>query len=73
MTGTGASYAVAGAERSSAVLKHDNWPNAELALCASRPNAAARRVFVYAAHKVFSSGCCVGLNISLYPIEQPSK
>ena len=28
--------AVAGAERSSAVLKHDNWPNAELALCASR-------------------------------------
>ena len=37
MTGTGASYVVAGAERSSAVLKHDNWPNAELALCASRP------------------------------------
>jgi hypothetical protein len=28
--------AVAGAERISAVLKHDNWPNAELALCASR-------------------------------------
>jgi hypothetical protein len=27
---------VAGAERSSAVLKHANWPNAELALCASR-------------------------------------
>jgi len=27
---------VAGAERISAVLKHDNWPNAELALCASR-------------------------------------
>jgi hypothetical protein len=27
---------VAGAERSSAVLKHDNRPNAELALCASR-------------------------------------
>ena len=27
---------VAGAERISAVLKHDNWPNAELALSASR-------------------------------------
>jgi hypothetical protein len=27
---------VAGAERSSAVLKHGNCPNAELALCASR-------------------------------------
>jgi hypothetical protein len=36
VTGTGASYVVAGAERSSAVLKPDNWPNAELALCASR-------------------------------------
>ena len=28
---------MAGAERSSAVLKHDNWPNAELALCANPP------------------------------------
>ncbi len=28
--------AVAGAERISAVLKHDNWPNTVLALCASR-------------------------------------
>ena len=27
---------VAGAERSPAVLKHDNWPNAELALCVTR-------------------------------------
>jgi hypothetical protein len=27
---------VAGAERSSAVLMPDNWPNAELALCAGR-------------------------------------
>ena len=36
MTVTGAGYFVAGAERSSAVLKHDNWPSAELALSASR-------------------------------------
>ena len=37
MTGTEASYFVAGAERSYAVSKRDNWPSAELALCASRP------------------------------------
>ena len=36
MTDTEGGYVVAGGERSSAVLKHDNWPNAELALCASR-------------------------------------
>jgi serine/threonine-protein kinase len=35
-------FGVAGAERSSAVLKHDNWPNAELALCASRRTAKSR-------------------------------
>jgi hypothetical protein len=30
MTGTEAGCAVAGAERSSAVLKHDNWPFSDI-------------------------------------------
>ena len=39
--------AVAGAERSSAVLMHDNWPNAELAVCASPPRPFRRRAALH--------------------------